>query len=79
MSVTMEARIHSVTLRELQDELGKLCFAGFGESTVDFSTPSPGFCNTVTVRIFKPAAGDPYGVDVEPKTPAKKTAAKKVT
>lgn len=74
MSVTVEARIANVTLHQLHDEIGKLCFAGFGESAVDFSTPSPGFSAAVTIKIFKPSPGN---LVEKPVTPAKKAAAKK--
>lgn len=45
-----------VSLKELHDEIGKLCFAGYGDSTVDFRTSSTGFCNAVTLKVFKPGA-----------------------
>ena len=56
MSATVELRLANVTLKELQDELGKLCFAGYGDSTVDFKTSGTGWSNIVYAKVFKPGS-----------------------
>lgn len=53
-SVTVEAKFMNISLDQLHDELTRLKLAGYGMSTVDFRTPSTGFCTAVTLKMFKP-------------------------
>lgn len=57
--MTVEARVNSMSVDQLKQELSLLSLAGFGGAMLEFKTGTTGWLGQVTLRMFKPIADDP--------------------